>query len=97
MTNYIMIDNASGYVWGDAVASNPTEACAKMDVSFGVYGREYEERARSDFANENGYFVYDGTDFDMSAIAGGTEDAAITAVAALPLVAYVRVIEVVQE
>lgn len=97
MTKYIMIDNNCGFVWGDAEAETPQEACAALDAKVGppAFPREYEEKNRPDFSNETGYHVYDGTGFDLDAIDGGDGQgkALIAAVEALPKVGYFKVIE----
>lgn len=72
MPRYILIDNCSGYIWGDTADYNgkmanaqrqslgPVEAARELDeLVVGCYGREYEEVSRYTLAsNETGYHVY---------------------------------------
>ena len=57
MTTYVLIDNNSGYVWGEANASNPIEACAIVDREIGGDEREYSEE-RIGNSTASGYHVY---------------------------------------
>lgn len=59
MTNhrYILIDNASGYIWGDLHAATPVDAAHALNESNGEYGRAFED-GYSLAANEGGYWVY---------------------------------------
>ncbi len=66
MARYILIDNASGYIWGDSAdlsgkifAGSPIEFARALDESLGFYDGEYEVCTRSEVAsNETGYHVY---------------------------------------
>lgn len=66
MPRYIMIDDASGYVWGDtgdldgpARDETPIEACRRLDASVGVYQRDYVEHGpRYRPAGQTAYHVY---------------------------------------
>lgn len=67
MARYILIDNCSGYIFGDTAdfftastsALIPIEAAAALDASIGEHGRTYEDVSRSALAsNETGYHVY---------------------------------------
>ena len=66
MSRYILIDNCSGYIFGDSADLNgriftgtPTEYAAALDASIGERGRVYEEVSRHALANnETGYHVY---------------------------------------
>lgn len=66
MARYILIDNCSGYIWGDTGDLNgaardetPIEAAARLDASLMGGLRTYEETSRHDLAsNETGYHVY---------------------------------------
>lgn len=66
MARYILIDNHSGYIFGDSAdlngkifAGTPTEYAAALDASIGEHGRAYEEVSRHALAsNETGYHVY---------------------------------------
>jgi hypothetical protein len=58
MTHYVMIDENSGYVWGDAVASDPVEACRAIDTKCGEHDRIYADIGRERFGGRSGYHVY---------------------------------------
>lgn len=66
MARYILIENVSGYIYGDSADLNgtiftgtPAEYAAAMDADIGEHGREYEDVSRSALAsNETGYHVY---------------------------------------
>jgi hypothetical protein len=91
MTTYAIIDNASGYVWGVTAADSPIDACLTIDADIGTDPREYEQKARPDFANECGYHVYEApAGFE---VADGQSEDEIDRVAALPKVAYFKIVE----
>jgi hypothetical protein len=66
MARYILIDNYSGYIWGDSAdlggkifTGTPVEYAQALDESLGEYGRTYTEVARRALAlNATGYHVY---------------------------------------
>lgn len=68
MARYILIDNGSGYVFGDSadvdllgavLTGSPIEYAAALDRSIGEPRRTYEETSRNSLAsNETGYHVY---------------------------------------
>lgn len=66
MPRYILIDNNSGYIFGDIAlfaAGNqsdltPTEAARLMDEFIGEYGRVYREMSSAPNDTRTGYFVY---------------------------------------
>lgn len=66
MARYILIDNCSGYIFGDSADLNgkifngsPVEFAAALDASLGVRARSYEDVSRYALAsNETGYHVY---------------------------------------
>ena len=66
MARYILIDNCSGYIFGDSADLNghifsgtPVEFAAALDASIGEHGRTYEDVSRHALAsNETGYHVY---------------------------------------
>lgn len=66
MARYILIDNYSGYIFGDSADLNghifsgtPVEFAAALDASIGAHGRTYEDVSRHALAsNETGYHVY---------------------------------------
>jgi hypothetical protein len=57
-SRYVMIDENSGYVWGDAVASDPVEACRAIDAKCGEHSRNYADIGRERFDGRSGYHVY---------------------------------------
>jgi hypothetical protein len=66
MARYIIIDNCSGYIWGDSAdlaghifVGTPIEYAAALDADIGDPGRIYEECHHHALAsNEGGYHVY---------------------------------------
>jgi hypothetical protein len=69
MARYILIDNYSGFIWGDSAdlegqvfTGTPLEFAAALDKSVdpsAAAARSYEEVGRTAlFANESGYLVY---------------------------------------
>jgi len=66
MARFILIDNCSGYIFGDtgdldgpARDETPLEAAARLDAHIGEFGRSYEEESRGELrSNETGYHVY---------------------------------------
>jgi len=66
MPRYIIIDNGSGYVFGDtgdldgaARDETPLEAVGRLDASIYAHGRLYADESRHDLSsNETGYHVY---------------------------------------
>jgi hypothetical protein len=66
MARYILIDNCSGYIWGDSGEyapgtdiTGPIHAARMLDYDLGEQDRRYEECRRSQLAsNETGYHVY---------------------------------------
>lgn len=63
MPRYILIDNGTGYIWGDSadynghIAHTPLDYAAALDASIGEHGREYTQ-VSSLASNETGYHVY---------------------------------------
>ena len=64
MARYILIDNYSGFIWGDSADLNgkifsgtALEFAKALDKSIGEHGRTYTE-VSSLAANETGYRVY---------------------------------------
>jgi hypothetical protein len=67
MARYILIDNGSGFIFGDTADftagdssdMTPAEAAERLDYSLGERNRSYEEVGRRTLAsNETGYHVY---------------------------------------
>jgi hypothetical protein len=88
---YILIDENSGYVWGEAVASDPISACREVDISvnkIGELGRNYIDIGRERFDGRSGYHVYAAPD-DFVGGDDGRDPEYINAVERLPLAARV--------
>lgn len=74
MARFILIDNCTGYIFGDTADINgrfvacesPIEAARVVDESIGEHGRSYEDVSRL-ASNETGYQVY-RADVDGKAI-----------------------------
>ena len=91
MARYILIDNASGYIWGDSAdvagwifVGTPLEFAAALDRSVGAHGCVYAEVGRRDLArNEAGYHVFrvdvDGSEA-VVVVEDGTDQEMIEAV-----------------
>ena len=65
MARYILIDNNSGYVFGDSAdldgkifTGSPIEFAAALDQSIGEHGRDYEMVGHNPMTTETGYHVY---------------------------------------
>jgi hypothetical protein len=91
MARYILIDNYSGYIFGDSADLNghifsgtPVEFAAALDASIGDHGRTYEDVSRHTLAsNEAGYHVYradvDGSEA-VAVVSDGEDQETIDAV-----------------
>jgi hypothetical protein len=65
MARYILIDNYTGYVFGDSadidgriVTGTPCEVASALDASIGEHGRTYTERPSAPRDTSTGYHVY---------------------------------------
>jgi hypothetical protein len=59
MPRYTMIDEHSGFVWGDAEAENPIEACRALDRQLGDHeNHTYTDIGGARFNGQSGYHVY---------------------------------------
>lgn len=67
MARYILIDNNSGYIFGDSAdfasgrqseIESLSDAARMLDESIGEYGRKYTELARNPNSTVTGYDVY---------------------------------------
>lgn len=67
MTRLILIDQHSGYIWGDTIDfrdrfeqtdRTPADAARLLDESLGVRGRVYEEGFPTQADGRGGYHVY---------------------------------------
>ena len=87
---YILIDNYSGFIWGDSADLDGTifsgtalEFAQALDESIGAHGRTYTEQSRADASNQTGYHVYradvDGSDA-VTIVHDGQDQATIDAV-----------------
>ncbi len=89
MARYILIDNYTGYIWGDsadldgAFSGNALDFAAALDASLGNHGRTYTEQSRPDAGSQSGYHVYradiDGSDA-VTVVHDGQDQATIDAV-----------------
>lgn len=89
MTRYILIDDYSGFVWGDAEAETPEAACRIVDEAVGETGREYE-RVGAFPGHEPGYHVHEAP-AGFRPVEDGQDPSLIEAVEALPLAAKVAI------
>jgi hypothetical protein len=84
----ILIDNASGYIWGDSAdfaasrsMESATDAARQLDESLGEHGRTYEEHGPRyrPASNESAYHVYradiDGSEAVAVAVGHDGQDA----------------------
>lgn len=85
MPRYILIDNSSGFIFGDTAGfdrqseiTTPTEAARELDEHIGVAGREYVEHA-SPRPSATGYRVY-GAGHELSPVVDGQDEETIRAV-----------------
>lgn len=85
MKHYVMIDAHSGYVWEEADANDPIEACRIIDRKIGAEADEYAEQ-RLD--GQSGYYVYEAP-ADWTPVEDGQSKTEIERVLALPLVAQI--------
>lgn len=90
MPRYILIDDASGFVWGEAEAETPEDACRIVDEHLGVSGREYARVGFLVDAGPSGYYVHEAPT-DFRPIDDGQDRDLIAAVNALPLAATVAI------
>ena len=67
MARYILIDNNSGYIWGDSAdfaagrpgeINSPIDAARILDESLGEFGRRYVEMRHNPRTTATGYDVY---------------------------------------
>ncbi len=65
MPRYILIDNHSGYIFGDSAdidgklfVGTPLEVAAALDASIGEHGRTYTEHSSRPSDTRSGYHVY---------------------------------------
>lgn len=86
---YILIDDLTGFVWGDTVAADPVAACRAIDEALGETDRQYEDIGRCYLrGTETGYHVHVvPADFpvDLPPVTDGQDEATIAMVEALPI------------
>jgi hypothetical protein len=86
---YILIDEYSGYVWGEAVADDPISACREIDADAGLEpDRHYIDIGSERFDGRSGYHVHLAPD-DFVGGDDGRDQEYINAVERLPLVARI--------
>lgn len=88
MTHYVLIDSYSGFVWGEADADDPVEACRVFDATTSCEPRDYAPVYRLDNSTASGYFVHKAPD-GWVPVTDGQDPVEIDRVSALPLVAHV--------
>lgn len=94
-TRYIVMDLASGYVWGEADATDPVAAVRAVDAPLAGTPRTYRDRSLAEITLD-GYAVYAVPDDERAAWdaawrqADGTDPDYIAAVETLRLVTYVE-------
>lgn len=106
MPRYILIDNASGYIWADTAdlagwgdtEQQPIDAARLIDAHVGAPGREYELFRRSpDGSTSPGYHVWRadvGGSEAVAVVQDGQDPEMIAAVERdCEYIGYVRVIE----
>lgn len=90
MARYILIDNYSGFIWGDSAdlngkifAGTALEFAKALDESIGGECRTYEEQSGPNASSQTGYHVYradiDGSDA-VTIVHDGQDQATIDAV-----------------
>lgn len=87
--HFILIDENSGFVWGDALAADPIAACRAVDASVGETSRLYDDiGSGARFDGRSGYHVYEAPDGWTwpDGLGDGQNQGVIDAVAALPCV-----------
>ena len=91
MPRYILIDNCSGFIWGDSETiehESPEAYAAALDALSGEPGRCYE-RVASLASNETGYHAHEAP-ADFPTIEDGQDQPTIDRVGRLPRVAILR-------
>jgi hypothetical protein len=80
MARFILIDNNSGYIFGDSadidgkiVTGTPAEVAAALDASIGEHGRTYVEHNSAPRDTRTGYHVY-RADINGSEVVGVARD-----------------------
>lgn len=58
MPRYILINAASGFIWGDRAADDPIKAACEMEREFCEGPRVYHYRPHGDRPHGAGYYVY---------------------------------------
>lgn len=90
MTRYILMDNHSGFIFGDVEAENVIDACRIVDEQeVKVFNREYYVQPTAWASFTSGYFVYQA-DKEFPPITDGQDRNQIEAVSSLPYYRYVE-------
>ena len=92
MTRFILIDQNSGFVWGEADATTPIEACRTVDGQIAAPAAHYVEhgpRSAATYDQTGGYYVYEAP-ADFAEVTDGQDPDQIQAVTALRCVAFVE-------
>lgn len=82
--HYVLIDAYSGYVWDEADAESPIQACKIVDARHAPGEQRTYELERLN--GQSGYFVYEAP-ADWTPVEDGQRQSEIERVTALPLVA----------
>jgi hypothetical protein len=106
MARYILIDNCSGYIWGDSAdldgkvfTGTAVEFAAALDRSVdpsAAVGREYVEEARADNGSETGYHVYEADGAPAFHEGQSQSEAARAVKMSCPYDGFIRVVETVE-
>ena len=86
MKTYVLIENYSGFVWYEAVATDPIEACRIADRDIGEEADSYEIVYQP---THGSYNVHEAP-ADWQPVADGQDPSEIERAAALPRVATVQ-------
>ena len=101
MPRYILIEEHSGYIWGDTAAlpefanteQTPIDAARVLNESLGEYDREYKQVFPHEIMGQGGYLVYEADD-DFPIVCDGQDRGEIDAVeSTCRLVCAIRVFE----
>jgi hypothetical protein len=87
MPRFDLIDQNSGYGWGEANAETPVAACAAVDAGYGEHG-PYSFASR---IHTGGYLVH-AAPADFPEIVDGQDEGEIACVEALPRISFVETV-----
>lgn len=83
MKHYVLIDKHVGYVWGEAKAESPIEACRKVDKELREFGRTYHQVSSGEWCDNRG-------GYDVREAPGDWDEVTIDRAIGLPRVALVN-------